>query len=111
MYGRDVVAWSTCGPYKVRGKALEWGSMSIRSLCLFYFSFGLIARTRCAGRRSSKGGVFWVIRSYEVRGKALRYRGGGTRRGGWAPVGRDGGLESVAMVESVTMGILTYLGA
>ena len=37
MYGRDVVSVSVCERTKVRGKALEVGSMSIRSLCLFYF--------------------------------------------------------------------------
>ena len=45
MYGRNVVSVSVSKRTKVRVKALEGGSMSIRSLCLFYFSFGLIART------------------------------------------------------------------
>ena len=49
--------------------------MLIRSLCLFYFSFGLIARASCAGKRASGGGIFWVVGRREVRGKALRWTG------------------------------------
>ena len=71
MYGRDVVSVSVSKRTKVRGKALEVGSMSIRSLCLFYFSFGVIARTRRAGRRSCRRDFVWVNCSYKVRVMAL----------------------------------------
>ena len=69
MYGRDVVSVSVFERTKVRGKALEGGSMSIRSLCLFFLSFGLIARTRRAGRRSCRRDFVWVNCSYRVCGR------------------------------------------
>ena len=71
MYGRDVVSASVGERTKVRGKALEGGSMSIRSLCLFFFSFGLIARTRRAGGRSCRRDFDRVSYSYKVRVRAL----------------------------------------
>ena len=71
MYGRDVVSAFVSERTKVRVKALEGGSMSIRSLCLFYFSFGLTSRTRRAERRSYERDFVWVNCSYKVRGKAL----------------------------------------
>ena len=71
MYGRNVVSVSVSKRTKVRVKALEGGSMSIRSLCLFFFSFGSIARIRRAGKRSHERDFVWVNCSYKVRVKAL----------------------------------------
>ena len=68
MYGRDVVALSTCEPYKVRGKALEWGSMSIRSLCLFLFiSVSCLEHGAQGGHAMTNK----MVNSILVRGKAL----------------------------------------
>ena len=71
MYGRDVVSVSVCERTKVRGKALE-GGFEVNSFSLFIlFSFGLIARTRRVGMRSSKRDFFWVNCVNKVRVKAL----------------------------------------
>ena len=68
MYGRDVVSVSACEQNKVCGKALMWGSMPIRSLCLFHFLFGLqLVRgaregTQVSERMALGIGVRWVGR-------------------------------------------------
>ena len=68
MYGRDVVSVSASELNMGRGKAHMWGSMSIRSLCLFVFLFDFVLRlvrgapegTQVSERRALGIGLRWA---------------------------------------------------
>ena len=91
MYGRDVASVSAREQNMGRGKAHIWGSMSIRSLCLFVFLFDFALRlvrgapegTQVSERRALGIGLRWAKwRETNDRSVEVLYVGAGGGVGG-----------------------------